>query len=156
MKKGVLMLTLFLLIVTGCSSAPKATEKIIFSKTVENQEVSELYQAIYTYNDEEVISSEIKVEFKNMNLDINNPVFLDYRILASSISEINGAMASVEDTESGYIYRESWDYTKVNIDNSISMDERQTELIEDDKFSLNKIKEYYRIRGYSSQVETIK
>lgn len=155
MKKGVLMLTLFLLIVTGCSSTPKATEKIIFSKTVENQGVSELYQAIYAYNDEEVISSEIKVEFKNMNLDINNPVFIEYRILASSISEINGAQANVEDTESGYIYSESWDYTKVNIDDSISMDERQTELIEDNQFSLNKIKEYYSIRGYSSQVETI-
>lgn len=156
MKKGLLMFTLFLLIVTGCSTTHKASEKIIFSKSVENQGVSELYQATYTYNEEEVISSEIKVEFKNISLDINNPIFLDYRILASSISDINGAEASVEDTESGYIYSESWDYTKVNIEDSISMDERQKELIEDDHFSLNKIKEYYKIRGYSSQIKSIK
>lgn len=155
-KKLILIIALLSLTLTGCSKKKEATDSIEFYLTSTSEGQTVVYRNVYTYNDEDVVSGDYFVQYSGLTeTPTNNLIFTDYRTLQSSLEAVKNVEVTIETSEDGYIYNEVWDYYKIDIDEVITIDSRQEYFIEDGKYSIQKITEYYEVRGFSKNVEKI-
>ena len=62
------------------------------------------------------------------------------------IDQIEGVTTLSNGENDGYIFKETWDYSVVDVSKAVNMDEQQENFIENGEYSVKKIKEYYENR----------
>mgnify|MGYP002511830892 CR=1 FL=1 len=70
--------------------------------------------------------------------------------------QIEGIEVSLEVTDTSFDFEEKWDYNKVDMVAVKEADEQQISFIENDKYSITKIKEFYNKQGYTFKEKEIK
>lgn len=72
------------------------------------------------------------------------------------IDQIEGVTTLSNGENDGYIFKETWDYSVVDVSKAVNMDEQQENFIENGEYSVKKIKEYYEKQGYTCEEKDIK
>lgn len=155
MKKGIIAIIVSLMLF-ACGETHKATHEISFYLSSDSENQTFMAIATYTYNEDEIISGKIEIDYQSIEENpTNNVMFDNYRILENALSDVEGVSAMIETTEKGYKYIEDWDFTKVDVNQAIIVDERQEGFVKDGFYDLDMIKEYYHIRGYSESIKEL-
>ncbi|WP_455683228.1 hypothetical protein [Thomasclavelia sp.] len=160
MKKIALIICMMFLF-TACGGADNEADTKLICKMVteiENQTYSSIVEIRYNKEDNQIEKGTFKTEYKNSEgLDRSSAELQNIRNRQAKLSGINtGVKVTLDTTESGFSLVEKWDYSKVNIDTAIQMDSLQKSFIENGRYSVEKIKDYYAKQGFTCKEEKIK
>ena len=149
-----------LLLLTACGKSEiVANKKLVcnFRSSVDNQTL--VSKVIIKYDSEsgKVIKGTFLTEYDNLaQNETNNSIKLKYGDRKYIIDQIEGVTTLSNGENDGYIFKETWDYSVVDVSKAVNMDEQQENFIENGEYSVKKIKEYYEKRGYTCEEKDIK
>lgn len=149
-----------LLLLTACGKSEiVANKKLVcnFRSSVDNQTL--VSKVIIEYDSEsgKVIKGTFSTEYDNLaQNETNNSIKLKYGDRKYIIDQIEGVTTLSNGENDGYIFKETWDYSVVDVSKAVNMDEQQENFIENGEYSVKKIKEYYEKQGYTCEEKDIK
>ena len=149
-----------LLLLTACGKSEiVANKKLVcnFRSSVDNQTL--VSKVIIKYDSEsgKVIKGTFLTEYDNLaQNETNNSIKLKYGDRKYIIDQIEGVTTLSNGENDGYIFKETWDYSVVDVSKAVNMDEQQENFIENGEYSVKKIKEYYEKHGYTCEEKDIK
>lgn len=160
MKKIALIICMMFLFTACGGSDNKADTKLICKMVteIENQTYNSIVEIKYNKEVNQIEKGTFKIEYKNLEgLDRSSAELQNIRNRQAKLSGINsGVKVTLDTTESEFSLVEKWDYSKVNIDTAIQMDSLQKSFIENGRYSVEKIKDYYAKQGFTCKEEKIK
>lgn len=163
MKKKIIVIICMMFLFTACGGSDdsiKADTKLVCDLLIasENQEYSYYVEIKYNKKNNQVIKGIFKTEYKNLEgLDRSSAELQNIRNRQAKLSGINsGVEVTLDTTESGFSLIEKWDYLEVDLDSVVQMDSRQKSFIEDNRYSVEKIKDYYNKQGFTCKEKKIK
>lgn len=147
-------------LLTACGpSKVKADKKLIgtLNSTLDNQTFVSTVEIEYDSDDNAVAKGTFKTKYDNLEkTQTNNNILADNINRQTMIEQLEGVEVSANVTDISFDFEEEWDYNIVDVKEAIEADEEQKNFIENDKYSLEKIKAYYEKQGYSFKEKDIK
>lgn len=151
---------MFLFTACGGADDNKADTKLVCDLFIESENQEYTYNVEIKYNkkNNQIIQGVFKTEYKNSEgLDRSSAELQNIRSRQAKLSGINsGVEVTLDTTESGFSLIEKWNYLEVDIDSVVQMDSRQKSFIEDSRYSVEKIKDYYAKQGFTCKEKKIK
>ena len=149
-----------LLLLTACGKSEiVANKKLVcnFRSSVDNQTLVSKVIIKYDSVGGKVIKGTFLTEYDNLaQTETNNSIKLKYGDRKYIIDQIEGVTTLSNGENDGYIFKETWDYSVVDVSKAVNMDEQQENFIENGEYSVKKIKEYYEKQGYTCEEKDIK
>jgi len=159
-KKKIWIILCISFLLTACGlSKVKADKKLIgtLNSTMNDQTLVSTIEIQYNSDDNAVVRGIFKTKYDNLDkTQTNNNILAQSIDRQSKIEELEGVEVSADVTDISFDFKEEWDYNTVDIKSAIEADEGQRKFIVNDKYSLEKIKDYYEKQGYSFKEENIK
>lgn len=160
MKKKIGILLCMFMFLVGCGpDAPKADEKLICLLQTENEgQTLELKVEISYDSEKDVVTKGVfKTKYDNLvKNDTNGNILTGLVNKQTKIEDVEGVKVDFNVTDTCFDYKETWDYSKVDVKSAIEADEEQSNYIENENYSVKKIKEYYTNLGFSCDIKKIK
>ena len=160
MKKKIWIMLCISFLLTACGpSKVKADKKLIgtLNSTLDNQTFVSTVEIEYDSDDNAVAKGTFKTKYDNLEkTQTNNNILADNINRQTMIEQLEGVEVSANVTDISFDFEEEWDYNIVDVKEAIEADEEQKNFIENDKYSLEKIKAYYEKQGYSFKEKDIK
>lgn len=160
MKNKVCIFLFVMILLAGCGPTNVKADKILIgtlNSSMDNQTFNATFEI--EYNSESGIATHgtFKIKYDGLEKTITNNDILSNLINRQSIDEqIEGVEVSLEVTDTSFDFQEKWDYNKVDVEESVEADDKQKSFIENDKYSITKIKEFYNNQGYKFKEKDIK
>lgn len=159
-KKKIWIILCISFLLTACGPAKiKADKKLVgtLKSTSENQTFVSTVEIEYDSDDFAVAKGTIKIKYDNLEkTQTNNNILADNINRQTIIEQLEGVKVSADVTDISFDFEEEWDYNIVDVKLAVEADEEQKELIENDKYSLEKMKAYYEKQGYKFKEKNIK
>ena len=163
MKKKITLIICMMFLLTACGGSDEginADTKLVCDLLIEseNQVYSSHVEIKYNKERNQIEKGTFKTEYKNSEgLDKSSAELQNIRNRHAKLSGINsGVEVTLDTTESGFSLIEKWNYLKVNVNTAIQMDSLQKAFIEDGRYSVEKIKDYYDKQGFTCKEKKIK
>lgn len=160
MKKKIwIMLCISFLLIACGPSKVKADKKLVgtLNSTIDNQTLVSTVEIEYDSDDNTVVKGTFKTKYDNLEkTQTNNNILANNINRQTIIEQLEGVEVSANVTDISFDFEEEWDYNSVDIKAALEADEEQKNFIENDKYSLEKIKAYYEKQGYSFEEQDIK
>ena len=160
MKKKIWIIILISFLLTACGTSKQTADKRLvgtLDSTMGEQTFSSTIKLEYNSEDETLIAGVFKYKYDNLEkTQTNNNILADFINRQTMIDQIDGVEVEADVTYTSFDFEEKWNYNLVDIDKALEADEEQKNFIENDKYSLKKIKEYYEKQGYSFKEKDIK
>ena len=144
-----------LLLLTACGKSEiVANKKLVcnFRSSVDNQTL--VSKVIIEYDSEsgKVIKGTFSTEYDNLaQNETNNSIKLKYGDRKYIIDQIEGVTTLSNGENDGYIFKETWDYSVVDVSKAVNMDEQQENFIENGEYSVKNIKFHSEKHGYTCE-----
>lgn len=159
-KKKIWIIILISFLLTACGTSKQTADKRLvgtLDSTMGEQTFSSTIKLEYNSEDETLIAGVFKYKYDNLEkTQTNNNILADFINRQTMIDQIDGVEVEADVTDTSFDFEEKWNYNLVDIDKALEADEEQKNFIENDKYSLKKIKEYYEKQGYSFKEKDIK
>lgn len=157
----VFMLVISTLFYTGCSQDLKADHQMYctYSQSIDSMDYDSTVYATYIGESEQMLSATITHQYEGYPKDeASNKVLTDMTIRKSILDEVDGVEIELNRTDTGFGSKETWDYTKINIDEIIYSDKLQEEFINKNKgfYSQHMTKKYYESHNYDCSVSDLR
>lgn len=147
-------------LLTACGpSKVKADKKLVgtLNSTIDDQTLVLTVEIEYDSDDNTVVKGTFKTKYDNLEkTQTNNNILANNINRQTIIEQLEGVEVSANVTDISFDFEEEWDYNSVDIKAALEADEEQKNFIENDKYSLEKIKAYYEKQGYSFEEQDIK
>lgn len=160
LKKKSFIFLFIAILLTGCGPANlKADKKLIgtLNSSVDNQTLKSTIEIEYNSESGIAIHGTFKTKYDGLEKTMTNNSILANLINRQSIDEqIEGVKVFLEVTDTSFDFEEKWDYNEIDIVEAIEADEQQKSFIENDKYSITKIKEFYDKQGYAFKEKELK
>lgn len=160
MKKKISVLLCLFMLLVGCGpEVPKADKKLVCLLQSENegQTLDASVEIDYNSKEDEIIKGIFRKKYDNLVKNTETDAILFNLVERESlIQRIQGAEVVLTKTNNSFDFIETWNYNEIDFQNSLSVDEIQSHFIEDGKYSIKKIKEYYQMQGYTCKEKDIK
>ena len=160
MKKKIWIILCISFLLTACGpSKVKADKKLIgtLNSTLDNQTLVSTVEIEYESDDNAVAKGTFKTKYDNLEkTQTNSNILADNINRQTIIEQLEGVEVSANVTDISFDFEEEWDYNTVDVKEAIEADEEQKNFIENDKYSLEKIKAYYEKQGYTFKEKDIK
>ena len=156
MKKKIFIFLFVTILLIGCGPKDvKADKKLIgtLSSSMDNQTLKSTIEIEYNSESGVATYGIFKTKYSGLEKTVTNNEILAELINRQSIDEqIEGIEVSLEVTDTSFDFEEKWDYNKVDMVAVKEADEQQISFIENDKYSITKIKEFYKKQKCSNDV----
>lgn len=160
LKKKIFIFLFVTILLIGCGPKDvKADKKLIgtLSSSMDNQTLKSTIEIEYNSESGVATYGIFKTKYSGLEKTVTNNEILAELINRQSIDEqIEGIEVSLEVTDTSFDFEEKWDYNKVDMVAVKEADEQQISFIENDKYSITKIKEFYNKQGYTFKEKEIK
>lgn len=147
-------------LLTACgSSKVKADKKLIgtLNSTIDDQTLVSTIEIEYDSDDNAVAKGTFKTKYDNLEkTQTNNNILAKGIDHQTKIEQLEGVEVTANATDISFDFEEIWDYNIVDTKMAMEADEEQKNFIENDKYSLEKIKAYYEKKGYSFKEKNLK
>lgn len=143
----------------GSGDGIKADTKLVCELLTEsdNQSYASYVQIKYNKEKNEILKGTFKLEYKNSTGVAKTSAELrNISNRQAILSGIEGVTVSLNNTQNSILLEEKWNYPKINTELAMETDTRQKSFIEDGKYSVEKIKDYYEKQGFACKEEKIK
>lgn len=158
-QRAITLGILILLILSGCGSTSVRVDKelvcMIESKLESATYVSEV---MIEYSEEENLMVHGKFHEKYDGLDktdTNNTILQRFMDNQSSLEGIQGVKLNLNVTDTSFDYQEEWDYRDVDPQEILDLDNRQENFVEEDRYVIGKVSDYYTLQGYTCETNDI-
>lgn len=160
MKKRIWIILWISFLLTACGpSKVKADKKLIgtLNRTMDNQTLVSTVEIEYDSDDNAVAKGTFKTKYDNLEkTQTNNNILANSIDHQTKIEQLEGVEVTANVTDISFDFEEVWDYNIVDIKAAMEADEEQKNFIENNKYSLEKIKTYYEKQGYSFKEKDLK
>lgn len=160
MKKKISVLLCLFMLLVGCGpEVPKADKKLVCLLQSENEGQTLEVKVEISYDSEKGIPTKgiFKTEYDNLERNkTNNMTLNDLVDRQTKLEDLAGVKIDFTGTDTSFNFKETWNYNEVDIKSALEADASQINFIENDMYSINKIKDYYKKLGYSCDVKKIK
>lgn len=162
MKKKVTLIICIMFLFTACGGTDnnKADTKLVCDLLIEseNQEYAYYVEIRYNKKNNQVIKGTFKTEYQNSDgLNRDSAELQNIRNRQAVLSGISsGVEVTLNTSQIGFSLIEKWSYLDVNLDSVVQADSRQKSFIEDNRYSIEKIKDYYAKQGFTCKEKKIK
>lgn len=147
-------------LLTACgSSKVKADKKLIgtLNSTIDDQTLVSTIEIEYDSDDNAVAKGTFKTKYDNLEkTQTNNNILTKSIDHQTKIEQLEGVEVTANATDISFDFEEIWDYNIVDTKAAMEADEEQKNFIENNKYSLEKIKAYYEKKGYSFKEKNLK
>lgn len=158
MKKEILCVA-FVFLMSGCSSEVKADKKMVCALESTNEGSMLNLKSEISYHEEKDVPILGNVETTYSKLVVSpttNSIFVSLKEKSSIIAQIDGVEVTSSTLEDGFTFIETWDYNKIDVKKAVDIDETQATFIEEDAYSVKKMKKHYEALGYTCDSQDIK
>lgn len=158
MKKEILCVA-FVFLMSGCSSEVKADKKMVCALESTNEGSMLNLKSEISYHEEKDVPILGSVETTYSKLVVSpttNSIFVSLKEKSSIIAQIDGVEVTSSTLEDGFTFIETWDYNKIDVKKAVDIDETQATFIEEDAYSVKKMKKHYEALGYTCDSQDIK
>lgn len=148
----------FLLVACGPGKI-KADKKLVgtLNSTMDDQTLTSTIEIEYNSEDETPVKGVFKHKYDNLEkTETNNNILATFINRQTIIEQLEGVEISADVTDTSFDFEEEWDYNVVDVNKALEADEDQKNFIEDGKYSLTKMKNYYENQGYSFEEKDLK
>lgn len=160
MKKKFWIIMCMCILLTACASPnAKADKKWIgeLDSSIDNQSYTSTVEINFNSDDETITKMVYKSKYNGLEKSqTNNLILADLINRQSIIEQIEGVNVSLNVTDTSFDYEEKWEYNDIDVKVALEADDLQKKFIENEKYSINKIKTYYEQLGYSFKEKNIK
>ena len=151
---------LFVSTLGGCSNTPKADMMMhcTYEQTIDAMTYTSSADFTYVGETGQMLTGEITHQYEGYPKDeASNTVLTDMAVRASALSETDGVSIELNRTDTGFGSKETWDYTKIDIEEIPYVDELQGEFIDKNRgyYSQDMAKDYYEGQHYGCSVSDI-
>lgn len=140
----------------GCSSSVKADQVLscyVYS-SVDDASFTATVEVTYNEAADQAISATVVEDYTGLEKnDTNNHILQAMLNKQSIFDEIDGVDIAVEISDTSFAYKEVWQYQDVDLDQVVEVDPTQATFIEDQHYSLKKLKASYENEGYACSSE---
>lgn len=147
-------------LLTACgSSKVKADKKLIgtLNSTIDDQTLVSTIEIEYDSDDNAVAKGTFKTKYDNLEkTQTNNNILTKSIDHQTKIEQLEGVEVTANATDISFDFEEIWDYNIVDTKAAMEADDEQKNFIENNKYSLEKIKAYYEKKGYSFKEKNLK
>lgn len=160
MKKRIWIMLCISFLLTACgSSKVKADKKLIgtLNSTIDDQTLVSTIEIEYDSDDNAVAKGTFKTKYDNLEkTQTNNNILTKSIDHQTKIEQLEGVEVTANATDISFDFEEIWDYNIVDTKAAMEADDEQKNFIENNKYSLEKIKAYYEKKGYSFKEKNLK
>ena len=106
----------------------------------------------------QMISGTITHQYEGYPKDeASNKVLTDMTVRKSILDDVDGVELELNRTDTGFGSKETWDYSKIDLESIIYTDELQEKFIDKNKgyYSQNMAKKYYESHNYGCSVSDL-
>lgn len=157
----VFMLTASTLLYSGCGDQPpKADSQMLctYSQSIDGMDYDSTAYFTYVKESGQMISGTITHQYEGYPKDeASNNVLTDMTVRKSILDDIDGVELELNRTDTGFGSKETWDYSKIDLESIIYTDELQEKFIDKNKgyYSQNMAKKYYESHNYGCSVSDL-
>ncbi|MEG1475625.1 MAG: hypothetical protein RSC10_07715 [Longicatena sp.] len=151
MKIKKVICVLCLLILSGCATTVKADKKLVCSFESKNEKAILNIKEEVTFNEknDQLISRKSEIAYSNLEVNpTTNSIYLDLKNKANLVGQIQGAEVSAFNKKDGFSFIETWNYEKVDVQKALDIDEEQKVFIDNNKYSIKKMKDNFASLNY--------
>ncbi|MEI3325468.1 MAG: hypothetical protein V8R64_03160 [Thomasclavelia sp.] len=137
----------------------KADKKLIgtLNSTIDDQTLVSTIEIEYDSDDNAVAKGTFKTKYDNLEkTQTNNNILTKSIDHQTKIEQLEGVEVTANATDISFDFEEIWDYNIVDTKAAMEADDEQKNFIENNKYSLEKIKAYYEKKGYSFKEKNLK
>lgn len=153
------MVIVSLIALSACNGGNKTADRqltcMLTSEIATSSYVGEV-RIQYISEGEEMLTGEYSEVYSGLEKSENSINFSKYMDKQSLLEGISGVKVNLEVSDTGFSYKEIWDYQKVNIEEILEILPEQSNQMSEDRYSLKKIKEKYLLEGYSCDEKSVK
>ena len=155
------MLTASTLLYSGCGDqSPKADSEMLctYSQSIEGMDYDSTVHITYVKESGQMISGTITHQYEGYPKDeASNKVLTDMTVRKSILDDVDGVELELNRTDTGFGSKETWDYSKIDLESIIYTDELQEKFIDKNKgyYSQNMAKKYYESHNYGCSVSDL-